>query len=127
MGLGDIVLPGIFIALLLRLDAIQARKTGPLKDNFSFSKPYFHSNIVGYMAGLLITVNSMFFFNAAQPALLYLVPMCIGCSVIMAASRGELMEVLFPYDEADFVKAEKSDEMKADSTPAQDNEDKKIK
>jgi len=37
-------------------------------------------------------------FEAAQPALLYLVPSCLGSSLMCAAVRGELKE-LFAYSE----------------------------
>jgi hypothetical protein len=43
-----------------------------------FFKPYFLTNVVCYALGLVCTVGIMYFFNAAQPALLYLVPACIG-------------------------------------------------
>ncbi|KAJ3586052.1 hypothetical protein NHX12_012453 [Muraenolepis orangiensis] len=58
LGLGDIVIPGIFIALLL------------LKKN---SRTYFYSSFL--------------------PALLYLVPACIGFPVIVAMCKGELTEM----------------------------------
>ena len=34
------------------------------------------------------------FFDAAQPALLYLVPACIGASLLTAAARGEVQTLL---------------------------------
>ena len=37
-------------------------------------------------------------FEAAQPALLYLVPACLGSSLLCATARGELKE-LFDYSE----------------------------
>ena len=40
----------------------------------------------------------MYFFNAAQPALLYLVPACLGGSLAVGAYRGEL-SLLLAYDE----------------------------
>ena len=43
-----------------------------------FFKPYFLTNVICYALGLVCTVGIMYFFNAAQPALLYLVPACIG-------------------------------------------------
>ena len=58
------------------------------------SCPYFMSNLVAYEIGLGMTVGIMHFFDAAQPALLYLVPMCIGGSMLCAVSRGELKELL---------------------------------
>ena len=52
----------------------------------------------------------MYFFNAAQPALLYLVPACLGGSLLVGAYRGEL-SVLFAYDEEDkSSKGEKKEE-----------------
>jgi minor histocompatibility antigen H13 len=84
LGLGDIVIPGIFVALMLRFDTSR---------NLA-SQPYFLSNLVAYEAGLCATVGIMHFFDAAQPALLYLVPACIGMSLAMAAARGELGTLL---------------------------------
>jgi minor histocompatibility antigen H13 len=84
LGLGDIVVPGIFVALMLRFDAKLLLS----------SQPYFTTNFVAYVLGLVVTVGVMHFFDAAQPALLYLVPACIGASLLTAASRGELKELL---------------------------------
>jgi len=80
LGLGDIVIPGIFVALMLRFDASRGLA----------STPYFYANLVAYELGLVATVGVMHFFDAAQPALLYLVPACIGASLATAAYRGEL-------------------------------------
>jgi len=89
LGLGDIVIPGIFIALLLRFDMKQSstKKKGQ-------SKTYFYSCFIGYLFGLVATVFVMHTFQAAQPALLYLVPACIGSSFFVAFFRGELTELL---------------------------------
>lgn len=97
LGLGDIVIPGFFLALLLRFDAHQADIDGG-SPHASFSKPYFHSALVGYILGLGMTMYIMIVFQAAQPALLYLVPACLGSSLLCAAVRGELKE-LFQYSE----------------------------
>ena len=139
LGLGDIVIPGIFVALMLRLDVQKGLK----------NTPYFTSNLVAYELGLVMTVSVMHVFGAAQvrdlpaislshlpfpsplpispsspthlpqprprpspcpsltvsamyarlwcaaqPALLYLVPCCIGASLLMGVYRGELNELL---------------------------------
>lgn len=99
LGLGDIVIPGFFLALLLRFDAHLAGLS-PFPSNLhaSFPKPYFHSAMVGYILGLGTTLVVMIKFNAAQPALLYLVPACLGSSLLCAVVRGELKE-LFEYSE----------------------------
>lgn len=99
LGLGDIVIPGFFLALLLRFDAHNA-KVPPFPTNVheEFPKPYFHSALVGYVIGLAVTLYVMIVFEAAQPALLYLVPACLGSSLCCAFVRGELKE-LFDYSE----------------------------
>ena len=88
LGLGDIVIPGIFVALMLRFDH---------KHGFT-STPYFYANFVAYVLGLVTTVGVMHVFDAAQPALLYLVPACIGAALLTAVSRGEL-QLLLNYSE----------------------------
>jgi minor histocompatibility antigen H13 len=42
-----------------------------------FRKSYFHMCMLGYLLGLVTTIVVMNKFNAAQPALLYLVPACL--------------------------------------------------
>lgn len=100
LGLGDIVVPGLFVAILHRFDAVRAQAVikhhGESVD--AFYRPYFHWNVVCYAIGLGITVFVMFFFKAAQPALLYLVPCCLLGSLLVAVARGELKE-LVDYNE----------------------------
>jgi minor histocompatibility antigen H13 len=96
LGLGDIVIPGIFVALLLRFDAQQAKVTTEYKE--SFPCPYFIVVMFGYIAGLITTVLVMYKFEAAQPALLYLVPSCIISSFMTGLRRGEFKE-LFAFKE----------------------------
>ncbi|XP_074500949.1 minor histocompatibility antigen H13 isoform X4 [Sebastes fasciatus] len=83
LGLGDIVIPGIFIALLLRFDV-------SLKKN---SRTYFYSSFLAYIFGLGLTIFVMHTFKHAQPALLYLVPACIGFPVVVALLKGEFTEM----------------------------------
>jgi len=109
LGLGDIVIPGIFIALLLRFDA---KRTNNLK---SFAKTYFRVCFAGYIVGLIATVLVMHVFQAAQPALLYLVPACMGSSFLAAVLRGEVKELL-AYSEEQEKDAKKNDN--STSTPA---------
>uniref|UniRef100_A0A4W6G6C1 Histocompatibility (minor) 13 n=1 Tax=Lates calcarifer TaxID=8187 RepID=A0A4W6G6C1_LATCA len=86
LGLGDIVIPGIFIALLLRFDV-------SLKKN---SRTYFYSSFLAYIFGLGLTIFVMHTFKHAQPALLYLVPACVGFPVVVALFKGELTEMFSP-------------------------------
>lgn len=95
LGLGDIVIPGFFLSLLLRFDAHQAQLPTSYTDvHASFPKPYFHSALIFYVLGMSTTMAVMIFFNAAQPALLYLVPACLLSSLGCATFRGELSDLL---------------------------------
>eukprot|EP00291_Cryptomonas_curvata_P016301 CAMPEP_0172153858 /NCGR_PEP_ID=MMETSP1050-20130122/1697_1 /TAXON_ID=233186 /ORGANISM="Cryptomonas curvata, Strain CCAP979/52" /LENGTH=362 /DNA_ID=CAMNT_0012822479 /DNA_START=41 /DNA_END=1126 /DNA_ORIENTATION=+ len=98
LGLGDIVIPGLFIALMLRWDVHRAKAAG-LKVTEA-CKVYFYSNFAAYILGLVTTVVFMVWFKAAQPALLYLVPAALLAAVGTAAARGQIKE-LFSYKEED--------------------------
>ena len=102
LGLGDIVIPGIFIALLLRFDL-------SLKRN---SKTYFYSSFLAYFLGLVATIVVMVVFQHPQPALLYLVPACISVPVSVAFFKGDL-EKMFSYsDEKQFKTETKAEDDK---------------
>jgi len=103
LGLGDIVIPGIFIALLLRFDKSLGRG----------SHAYFNSGFAAYLLGLLTTMAVMHFFKAAQPALLYLVPACVGLPSLLALVKGEL-KAFYTYgdsEEDSLISATKSEEL----------------
>ena len=51
---------------------------------------YFRAVMIGYFVGLTTTVLVMYGFDAPQPALLYLVPSCLGAAVAAAVRRGQL-------------------------------------
>ncbi|XP_019870886.1 minor histocompatibility antigen H13 [Aethina tumida] len=106
LGLGDIVIPGIFIALLLRFDYSLNRKT----------KTYFHAACLAYFLGLMATIFVMHVFKHAQPALLYLVPACIGTPLGLALVKGDLT-ALFKYEDNP---DEKVDEKKKDEKQAKE-------
>jgi minor histocompatibility antigen H13 len=60
LGLGDIVIPGFFLSLLLRFDAHLAEVPYfPMSIHYSFPKPYFHSGLLGYVIGLATTLYVM--------------------------------------------------------------------
>lgn len=97
LGLGDIVIPGVYVALALRYDLSAHHKRYPnatyWKGWTGFEKPYFIAAATSYVLGLLLTTAIMHIFKAAQPALLYLSPACILSTVVTAWLRGELKEV----------------------------------
>lgn len=83
-NLPDIVIPGIYVALMLRYDVFARIKR----------RPYFALTMLSYVAGLGCTIGVMLAFNAAQPALLYLVPAILLASLGVAAARGEITTLL---------------------------------
>lgn len=107
LGLGDIVIPGIFIALLLRFDI-------SLKKN---THTYFYTSFTAYIFGLGLTIFIMHIFKHAQPALLYLVPACIGFPVLVALAKGEVAE-MFSYEESNPKDPAVVTESKEESTEA---------
>ena len=100
IGLGDIVIPGIFVALMLRLDyyrilkpIINSTKEDPIGNKSVSFLPITNFNtflwtFCGYFFGILSTLVVMNVFKAAQPALLYLVPGCLIFSVLSALIGG---------------------------------------
>ncbi|XP_013137485.1 PREDICTED: minor histocompatibility antigen H13 [Papilio polytes] len=88
LGLGDIVVPGIFIALLLRFDKSLRRG----------SELYFRATFLAYVAGLLATILVMHVWRHAQPALLYLVPACLATPLTLALLKGDI-NALFNYED----------------------------
>ncbi|OLY79738.1 Minor histocompatibility antigen H13 [Smittium mucronatum] len=128
LGLGDIVIPGIFIALCLRFDHSQYLKSikyapkkalppvlGNKKIGFPFPHPYFSACFISYILGLVTTFTVMYTFKAAQPALLYLSPACSLSVVILAIVRGEL-DQLFSYSEESEEKSDAKKETKSSSS-----------
>ncbi|KAL6763131.1 signal peptide peptidase-domain-containing protein [Haematococcus lacustris] len=113
LGLGDIVIPGIFVALMLRYDVAHG-----------FKSSYFQSSFWGYVLGLGTTIVVMNVFKAAQPALLYIVPCVLGCLAVHAAVNGELGKV-FSFHEEVAPKAEQAGELEPASCQA--GGDKKAK
>ncbi|PRP84158.1 hypothetical protein PROFUN_04149 [Planoprotostelium fungivorum] len=104
LGLGDIVIPGVFIALLLRFDRSRGNKM-PI---------YFTVTYIAYILGLLLTLFVMHHFRAAQPALLYLVPACVGSSFGLATVRNEIKQLLDYTEESPILVKEKEEEAKSE-------------
>jgi minor histocompatibility antigen H13 len=111
LGLGDIVIPGLFVALMLRYD---------VESNFKSS--YFQSVFWGYVGGLGTTIFVMNYFKAAQPALLYIVPAVLLTVAAHAALRGEFSR-LWHFQE-DHV-AQQEAEAAAAAAADKNGEDKK--
>lgn len=121
LGLGDIVMPGIFVALCLRYDYHRAyaklvkAATGPinkktlLSPTSNFPRPYFHTCMASYVVGLATTMLVMHIFKAAQPALLYLSPACLGSVLLRAVMTGDTAEYWRWEDGEDDEKKEENE------------------
>jgi len=94
LGLGDIVIPGLFVALMWRFDEHQFGTCSGMK------RPYFIAAMIGYVLAVVTTYAMLIVFESAQPALLYIVPGLLIAAVITAAARGEI-KALVSYSEAE--------------------------
>lgn len=88
LGLGDIVIPGIFVSLCLKFDIDNCIKKNPPRNLGAFSLPYFNTCFIGYVLGICATFLAMYVFDHAQPALLFLVPSCTLSVLLLAVMRG---------------------------------------
>jgi minor histocompatibility antigen H13 len=124
LGLGDIVIPGIFVSLCLRFDVLKSFKMERLADLIeqekkgkadtnatvkflmnqanTVTKSYFIAVIFGYLVAIITTVIIMILFEHGQPALLYLVPGCILSIFFLALVRGEF-GIMWNFSEEKFI------------------------
>jgi minor histocompatibility antigen H13 len=97
LGLGDIVIPGFWVALLLRYDV-----------GHGFATAYFQTVFWAYVAGLVTTIGVMNFFKAAQPALLYIVPAVLLAVAGYAALRGEVAKLWHWHEDDTLTESQKA-------------------
>ena len=96
LGLGDIVIPGVFVALALKYDV--DRQIGTSKKLSEIAVPYFTWCFAGYTLGMIATFVTMVVFQHPQPALLFLVPGCTGSVLLKAVVDGKVAE-FFAYEQ----------------------------
>jgi len=111
LGLGDIVIPGIFIALLLRYDKSLNRNR----------MTYFYSSFIAYLLALFCTIFVMHVFKHAQPALLYIVPLCLVVPLTVALIQGDLKS-MFTYRDHEETKTSNTSTSSTESTPDKTSE-----
>merc|ERR1719464_438096 len=108
LGIGDIVIPAFLVSMMARFDYYLDKKRNPnLQSHGILSGRYFWVTLVGYFIGMVTTLVSMLYFEAAQPALLYLVPSCLIVVMGYALCEGELLE-LWSYTEEEESVSEKN-------------------
>ena len=86
LGLGDIVIPGIYIGFLIRFGRYQK-----LTKNEDYS--YTRVALVSYTVGLLVCIGCLAFFKVGQPALLYISPALLITTLIVGANRKHLSDM----------------------------------
>ena len=127
IGLGDIVVPGVYVALMLRFDIYLFKKAKKDFSKFEYSfknMKYFFITFIFYNLGIIITLSSMYFFNHAQPALLYLVPCTLLSSTLTAFKRKEF-DLLWKFNEEKIDKGEEEDDDEVISKEEKKEETKK--
>ena len=103
LGLGDIVLPGLLLSFASRYDeakqlvgASHSPRTSPrVPQDIACSRKggYFIPAVIGYAVGLAMANVAVYVMNMGQPALLYLVPCCLGVIVYLGWKRNELSDL----------------------------------
>uniref|UniRef100_A0A7S4MHZ3 PA domain-containing protein n=1 Tax=Odontella aurita TaxID=265563 RepID=A0A7S4MHZ3_9STRA len=120
LGLGDIVLPGLLLSFAARFDeskrliGLIGGGNGVNRSNTCQTSPqskslfgglflgccaclcnggYFPPVVVSYAVGLLMANTAVYVMQMGQPALLYLVPCCLGTVMWLGWRRGELEEL----------------------------------
>jgi len=95
LGLGDIVLPGLFLCFLYRFDHF---------NKISFKSGYFLRGWIAYALGLELTFVMVYVLDRGQPALLYLVPFTLLTTIFFGWMRGQLGDLwkgLYRVEEID--------------------------
>lgn len=105
LGLGDVAVPGLLTALMLKFDRskFSSRAYEALEDSSTGlitypKKTYFTTCIASYICGLILTFVANGVSGAAQPALLYLVP-CQLAGVLLISSLRSEVDLLVRYSE----------------------------
>ena len=110
LGLGDIVLPGLLLSFAARLDAAKevlslrrrrgsegrgsapSSETNP-QDATPYSNCYFLPMVVAYAVGLAMANAAVYIMRMGQPALLYLVPCCLGTMAAIGTRKREIQQL----------------------------------
>jgi signal peptide peptidase-like 2B len=111
LGLGDIVLPGLLLSFAARYDAsksllgVMGGGHGNLNSSYACperklcynctlcSGGYFWPAVLAYAVGLCMANMAVYLMEMGQPALLYLVPCCLGTVLGMGYRRNEVKEL----------------------------------
>ncbi|GAB2222011.1 hypothetical protein Droror1_Dr00013208 [Drosera rotundifolia] len=94
LGLGDMAIPAMLLALVLYFDHRKSRDLiSPFDDTSSKGHKYIWYAVAGYAIGLICALSAGILTQSAQPALLYLVPSTLGPILVIAWMKSELTEL----------------------------------
>eukprot|EP00252_Welwitschia_mirabilis_P010364 TRINITY_DN23598_c0_g1_i1.p1 TRINITY_DN23598_c0_g1~~TRINITY_DN23598_c0_g1_i1.p1 ORF type:complete len:377 (-),score=36.72 TRINITY_DN23598_c0_g1_i1:1016-2146(-) len=94
LGLGDMAIPGMLLALVISFDYRKYRDVGSdSKFTVARNSKYAWHALSGYATGLVAALSAGVLTRAPQPALLYLVPSTLGPVIFTAWNRSELKEL----------------------------------
>ncbi|KAL2542066.1 Signal peptide peptidase-like 1 [Abeliophyllum distichum] len=94
LGLGDMAIPSMLVALVLFFDNRQSRDSISAADmQSSKGFKYFWYALFGYAIGLVTALSAGILTHSPQPALLYLVPSTLGPIIVISWMRNELAEL----------------------------------
>ncbi|EPS59585.1 hypothetical protein M569_15219 [Genlisea aurea] len=86
LGLGDMAIPSMLLALVLCFDHVKSRNP---KGGFN----YFRSALFGYAVGLVTALAAGVLTRSPQPALLYLVPCTLGPVIVLSWMNRDFVEL----------------------------------
>lgn len=108
LGLGDIVLPGLLLSFAARYDAakslvgVMGGGSGRMPTHCPEQRllstclcfrGYFGPLVIAYAVGLFMANAAVYLMEMGQPALLYLVPCCLGTMGYIGWRQGELQDL----------------------------------
>ncbi|KAF8380242.1 hypothetical protein HHK36_027725 [Tetracentron sinense] len=94
LGLGDMAIPAMLLALVLCFDHQKSRDSmNPLDMSYSKGHKYIWYALPGYAIGLVAALSAGILTHSPQPALLYLVPSTLGPVILMSWIRKEFTEL----------------------------------
>lgn len=97
LGLGDMIIPGMFIAMCYKFDIWKWHVKNIDREfhllNWGYIGTYFITSILAYVVAMTTCMVGLNAFNVAQPALLYIVPYLLISVIIVAYLKGDLKEI----------------------------------
>lgn len=104
LGLAELIAPGVFAAMCLRMDAAAATGDNkePVERFARFPKPLFWCALVACLMAVLLASGVEYKLERVQPKLLYMLPVTVGAVLVCSFARGSL-EATLRYSEEELI------------------------